>query len=190
MHRNPYVFTLASGYKLRVKASRVFHFEVFKPKKLYCVYVHIYNNEIFYVGHGRGQRPFDLGGRNDGWTQFVQQIGCYTIAIVGQYATKNEAFYAEAALIKAAGPRFNMPRNGGCKTNGKVYLPRSPVKEAENTRVAVATMTLQAQVEELQQRVDAIQKMEPSFLQLPVKQRGREGLLTRAIRKMAKRWGP
>ena len=85
-------------------------------------------NEIFYVGHGSGSRPWQFTtGRSQGWKSIYNQCGC-VVETVAKFETKQEAADFEIDLIaqyrKQGIPLVNKKDGGFDKTQG---LPHSNV---------------------------------------------------------------
>lgn len=77
--------------------------------KTWYVYIHrkATNREIFYVGIGSQsdyKRAFEKRKRNDLWKNIVSKYG-YTIEIVGDFLTKDQAVLLEKGVIKTLGRR-------------------------------------------------------------------------------------
>ena len=67
----------------------------------YCVYTHLRpNDSIFYVGKGVPSRPYNKNKRNYLWKQEVINNGGFTVNIVKNNLTEQEAFNLEIRLIK------------------------------------------------------------------------------------------
>ena len=54
---------------------------IIKNMKGYCVYFHLYDGKIFYVGYGGKKRPYDVGSRNKDWNLYVSKIPLYNVEI-------------------------------------------------------------------------------------------------------------
>lgn len=76
----------------------------------YCVYFHLIDQTVFYVGSGVLSRAFDHGSarRNQAWNVFVARRRV-SVHIVGQYAERSVARRDEYAAIKKHRPIANMP---------------------------------------------------------------------------------
>ena len=87
----------------------------------YCVYTHLRpDDSIFYVGKGVPGRPHRKAGRNSLWLSEIKNNGSYTVNIVKNNLTEQEAFDTEIRLIKklknAGITLTNQTRGGdGCK---------------------------------------------------------------------------
>lgn len=66
---------------------------------LYCVYTHSANGKVFYVGCGRGNRPYSADNRNYLWHKKVAQVGSFHVRIVQYYVDKDDALKRERVLI-------------------------------------------------------------------------------------------
>lgn len=76
----------------------------------YCVYFHIVEETLFYIGSGVLSRAFDHGSarRNEAWNAFSAGRRV-SVQIVGQYAERAAARRDEYAAIKAHRPIANLP---------------------------------------------------------------------------------
>lgn len=103
-----------------------------------CVYLHINpkNQEIFYVGIGKKDRPYNRTGRNDSWKEYVTSIFFnYNIDIIHENLDYIKAFEIEKKLIlkygrkdKGTGTLLNQSDGGeGCSIR-VLYLERE-IKE-------------------------------------------------------------
>jgi DNA-binding CsgD family transcriptional regulator len=90
------------------------------PTRGFVVYAHSIGGEVFYVGHGKPTRPFDLGGRNLLWREAVTRATKYEVAILSHHATKEAANIAEMDAIERLSPRANIRRRR------KPRKPRDP----------------------------------------------------------------
>ncbi len=79
----------------------------------YCVYHHICDGEIFYVGSGVPERPFARTDRGRKWMSYVSEHPEYTVEIVARFYRVEDARSFEKAQIKELTPRCN-----------SAYLPR------------------------------------------------------------------
>jgi hypothetical protein len=84
---------------------------------VYYVYIHRRgdNNEVFYVGKGKGNRIKQRDGRNIYWKNIVNKHG-YTYEIVEKELSEDSAFDLEIELIKfyrESGHKLVNLRNGG-----------------------------------------------------------------------------
>jgi hypothetical protein len=68
-----------------------------------CYYVYIHrrkdNNEVFYVGKGKGKRAYSTSGRNKYWRNVYNKAG-RTVEIVEKELSEASAFLLEIELIK------------------------------------------------------------------------------------------
>jgi hypothetical protein len=83
---------------------------------VYYVYIHLRgdNNEVFYVGKGKGNRIKQRDGRNIYWKNIVNKHG-YTYEIVEKELSEDSAFDLEIELIKfyrESGHKLVNLRNG------------------------------------------------------------------------------
>lgn len=67
----------------------------------YYVYAHYRNdnNEVFYIGKGRGQRCYDNLRRGDMWNKIVKKAGGFTYKILHDNLTEEESFFIEHKYI-------------------------------------------------------------------------------------------
>lgn len=82
-----------------------------------CVYRHVVDGVVIYVGKGNAERPFevvpgehDCGPRNAQWTILMRQARSITVEIVGWYRSDAEAAEAEAREIQECRPVANIIR--------------------------------------------------------------------------------
>lgn len=71
--------------------------------KKYCVYVHRdVTGEIFYVGHGKLDRPFQVRDyhRSQKWIDHVEEYGLCNIEIISCFDSKKDAIAEESRLTK------------------------------------------------------------------------------------------
>ena len=68
--------------------------------KKYYTYIHIRNDtgKVFYVGKGTNKRAYSKHDRNDLWQKIVAKHG-YTVEIISEWETAEEAFQDEIRLI-------------------------------------------------------------------------------------------
>jgi hypothetical protein len=78
--------------------------------KPYCVYYHLIDQTVFYIGSGVLSRAFDHGSarRNEAWNAYAARRPV-SINIVGQYADRATARRDEYAAIKKHRPIANLP---------------------------------------------------------------------------------
>lgn len=104
-------------------------------KNNYYVYIHRRkdNNNIFYVGKGKGQRAFDFRRRSDWWLKIVDKAKGFVVEIVSSGISEQEAFDLEHKLIMKYG-RIKFEKDGIlCNlTNG--YDGLSGMKHSESTK--------------------------------------------------------
>ena len=76
----------------------------------YCVYYHLVDQTVFYIGSGVLSRAFDHGSarRNEAWNAYAAKRAV-SIFIAGQYADRSTARRDEYAAIKAHRPIANLP---------------------------------------------------------------------------------
>lgn len=75
--------------------------------KPYCVYHHVCDGKVFYIGSGTMARPFTRDGRNRRWLQFVKENPNYEIRIDGRFQDLREARIEESKQIKDQRPLCN-----------------------------------------------------------------------------------
>lgn len=106
----------------------------------FYIYAHYRNDtgEVFYVGKGEGNRHKSKQGRNPYWENIVKAHG-YKAEILEYFATEDEAFQAEQALIAELGRKdlgkgllVNMS-DGGEGASGAVRTPEQRKKYSETT---------------------------------------------------------
>lgn len=73
----------------------------------YCVYVHRWYDEVFYVGKGRPHRPFSRASRNKLWWERTKGR-MYTVEIVKWFKTDEAACVYERELIFELRPSCNI----------------------------------------------------------------------------------
>ena len=76
-----------------------------------CVYRHLVDGQIFYIGKGVNHRPFAAWGRPDAWYSVVEAAGYYDVEIVAWFDTDAEACKAEKDEIKKHRPKTNQQRH-------------------------------------------------------------------------------
>lgn len=74
-------------------------------KKEYYVYHHVnkINNDIFYVGKGKGKRAYDTIGRNQYWLNYTKKYPEFEVVIVYDNLLEEEAFELEIKEINKIG---------------------------------------------------------------------------------------
>lgn len=74
----------------------------------YCVYFHKSNKsgEVFYVGKGRPNRPYENRNRSKDWYNFVKESNGFTADIVKSNLTNKEASELESSIIKSG--KYNL----------------------------------------------------------------------------------
>lgn len=84
--------------------------EIIDDANPYCVYYHLADGVLFYVGSGVLSRAFDHGSarRNEAWNRFVSGRRV-TVQIASQHAERATARREEYAAIKAHRPIANLP---------------------------------------------------------------------------------
>lgn len=84
----------------------------------FCVYSHSVNGVVFYVGHGKCERPFCLISRNRPWMNFIKGKKTLEVTLHSWHRSKKEALKFELELIKKLKPKCNISYN-------KVILPKA-----------------------------------------------------------------
>lgn len=84
----------------------------------YCVYHHVWDGIIFYVGSGIMSRPFVRTDRNKRWLEFVRNHPNYEVRIVSQHEILSEARSEEARQIKEYRPICNGKDKSVLKRSG------------------------------------------------------------------------
>lgn len=92
----------------------------------FCVYIHVVDGEIVYVGKGRSYRPFETSRRNAKWCKFMESIGSFEVEILGWYDEDGDARIEESKLIRKFNPKLNQHQTSGY-TNSKVQREASSV---------------------------------------------------------------
>lgn len=112
--------------------------------KPYCVYFHLIDQTLFYVGSGVLSRAFDHGSarRNEAWNRFSAGRRV-SVQIVGQYEERAIARREEYAAIKAQRPLANLP-----------YDPAEPFEWQERAGVAIPWLVATDAYVGMQIRVD------------------------------------
>ena len=66
----------------------------------FCVYFHINptTNKVFYVGKGKGYRPYSRSNRNDYWINYVNKYG-FEVEIIHSNLTEHRAYEFEKLYI-------------------------------------------------------------------------------------------
>jgi excinuclease UvrABC nuclease subunit len=77
----------------------------------WCVYAHLLNGEVVYIGKGSHVRPFDIKSRNSEWRERMSSATALDVAILGWFASERTAFIAETRLIKRHRPALNLNRS-------------------------------------------------------------------------------
>jgi len=74
-------------------------------KKEYYVYHHVnkINNDIFYVGKGKGKRAYEKIGRNQYWINYTKKYPDFEVVIVYDNLLEDEAFELEIKEINKIG---------------------------------------------------------------------------------------
>jgi len=81
---------------------------------MFKIYLHLSNNGIpFYIGKGKGKRPFDLVKRSNEWKKFVKNNGIRVI-ILQEVETNTDAFNWETKYINIFG---RLDKNEGTLLN-------------------------------------------------------------------------
>lgn len=113
------------------------------PRGKYCVYLHRYEETVFYVGQGRPQRPFEKERRHPAWQAMVASVGTYEVDIVFWTTDQEEALQEEARLIQLWQPSCNRLRpSPGTPRLLRRQSQELPITERDSeaeTRVSVRT---------------------------------------------------
>lgn len=78
------------------------------PTGGYCVYRHVVNGTVIYVGKGKADRAFDFNVRTKLWRTMVAGAQQVKVEIVGWHASSGEALEAESAEIERLKPPANV----------------------------------------------------------------------------------
>lgn len=89
--------------------------------QIYYVYGHYTNNELFYIGRGKGKRAWDKYSRNSYWKNIVNKYG-YHVYILYRGLTLEEANKTEHELIVDLNPKANFTLGGD---GGNTLLKKS-----------------------------------------------------------------
>lgn len=75
----------------------------------WCVYAHLLNGEIVYIGMGMANRPFETRGRcrSVRWLFHMRGISVLGVAILGWFKTESAAIRDEVRLIAYHQPKLN-----------------------------------------------------------------------------------
>lgn len=77
--------------------------------KAFCVYHHVIDGKVIYVGKGRLGRPYDKKSRNPRWRAAVAAAGgTYEVRVVALFDTDAEACALEREQIDQMRPPANM----------------------------------------------------------------------------------
>lgn len=118
------------------------------PTERYCVYAHRHHDTIFYIGQGRLGRPFDVNSRNGRWWQYVEEIGSYTIEILGYFPTMAEAKREEERLLRLIEPICNITGKGTLIaddiTSATTPRPNTPEERAAVMQIVTLQKTAKA----------------------------------------------
>lgn len=85
----------------------------------YCVYHHIADGVVFYVGSGSSSRPFQRKGRTPGWIAHVKSHAGYKVEIVRWFEYLGDARTFESAEIKRLNPIVNIRVTSTGEPKGK-----------------------------------------------------------------------
>lgn len=78
----------------------------------YCVYAHLIQGSIIYIGSGSHARPYSFS-RPDDWMQLVRDNNfALDVKILGKFLTRRSAFIFERKMIKKYRPTCNKMNNG------------------------------------------------------------------------------
>lgn len=73
----------------------------------FCVYAHILDGAVFYIGHGTKDRPYRKVSRNKQWASITLNKE-YQVQVLDDKLTKAEAIAIEAKLICNPKPEWNL----------------------------------------------------------------------------------
>lgn len=101
-----------------------------------CVYLHTrIDGVVFYVGIGSLKRSDSVRGRNQHWHNTVQKYGCYSITILYQNLSWDQACALEIELIKKyrelSGDKLCNATEGGDGAKGLKHSPETRAKLSE-----------------------------------------------------------
>ena len=79
------------------------YLEIEFKRPLAYVYAHFRKdtNELFYVGKGSGNRAYNFNSRSNYWKNIVKKSGGFTVNIIANCLTNDEAYNFEKIVIKA-----------------------------------------------------------------------------------------
>jgi hypothetical protein len=92
----------------------------------YMIYLHLRNdtNQVFYIGKGQKNRPYDIYNRNKYWCNIVSKHG-FTVQILSYFENEQDAYAEEKRLIseyKSKGISLANLTDGG---EGATGMPKS-----------------------------------------------------------------
>lgn len=73
----------------------------------FCVYHHVKEGTVFYVGHGTPSRPFDAVSRNSVWKEIVGKPPSYEVLVVRFFSNEPDACLFEREEIVRLNPAAN-----------------------------------------------------------------------------------
>lgn len=123
----------------------------------FCVYEHIRSDtgQVFYVGKGRGERPYRRTSRNQYWRNIVAKAG-FAVRITYQTECEELAHFVEEELIskhRLLGTKLSNLTAGGEGVSG--FHRKQTVEEIELRRIA---LTGQKRTPEQRARIAAAKK--------------------------------
>ena len=71
----------------------------------YYVYAHINptNDEVFFIGKGKGRRVYSRKNRNNHWKNYVKKYGGFLVLFINVNLTEEESFELEKQWISNIG---------------------------------------------------------------------------------------
>lgn len=73
----------------------------------WCVYAHIVEGEVVYIGKGNQHRPFHHSSRSKDWIERMQAVTVFDVAILGWFESESAALKSERSLIRKHKPLLN-----------------------------------------------------------------------------------
>lgn len=81
-------------------------------KNMFCVYTHSHNGKIFYVGKGKGYRPFSSADRHAAWNSVTSSMDSFDVNIVEWFENEKDAYDFERSITLKHKPEANVLNAG------------------------------------------------------------------------------